>query len=153
MKCLFFFLVSALTASGFDAFFIDGRLYPSEGVVLPHCEEGYRAVNVEQSVVEGAAVFAWDCELIVDPIPPEGLLQIASAFRHILREHFGEEAETNTDVTANAVAAYFINRRLTNTGEATDGQDAFFLQTGFEQITAWTGDGTVWSFPWHLLEE
>jgi len=81
------------------------------------------------------------------------VVQAIQSFLAILHLHFGEGAETNTAITADAVTGYFLARRLTGTGANTDAEDAMILQTGFELIKGFAGDGTIWSFPWQLLPE
>lgn len=82
----------------------------------------------------------------------EKLKETARIFRDILRIHFGENAETNTEVTENAVTQYFLNKRLTGNMEPTDTMDSMLLLEGFKSIRSWTGDGTIWSFPWEILD-
>lgn len=83
------------------------------------------------------------------------LWQTASLFRTILRLHFGDNAETNEAITEDSITAYFVTRRLTlSASERTDdAADSILLTNGFAAITEWTGDGTVWSFPWDQLAE
>jgi len=82
------------------------------------------------------------------------LWQTASVFRTILRLHFGENAETNHEVTEAAVSAYFVNRRMTleASERMDDAADSMLLANGFSAITEWTGAGTTWSFPWELIQ-
>ena len=91
------------------------------------------------------------------PIPTapldQDLLEQASLFKTIMTIHFGTNSVTNTNITERIVTSYFINRRLNGTSEPTDASDAMLLQKGFETLKSYTGDGTVWSFPWAKLEE
>lgn len=84
-------------------------------------------------------------------ITPE-LWQMAAIFVATLRQHFGENAETNREVTASAVEQYFIGKRIAGTLTTLDLADASLLERGFDLITAWTGDGTIWSFPLEVLQ-
>ncbi len=77
----------------------------------------------------------------------------ATLFRAVLRQHFGEGAETNRAVTAKAVEQYFIAKQLSGTITASDLGAATILERGFEALKAYTGDGTSWSFPWENLPE
>ena len=89
-----------------------------------------------------------------EPTPLDAdLAEEAQLFKTILTIHFGEGAVTNTNVTERAVMQYFVNRRLSGTSEPTDASDGILLQRGFEVIKAYTGDGTVWSFPWEMLDD
>jgi hypothetical protein len=76
---------------------------------------------------------------------------IATVFRWVLHQHFGENAETDHNITEEAVTQYFIQRRITGTSSPTDASDAILLQKGFDAIKTFTGDGTSWSFPWDQL--
>ena len=78
--------------------------------------------------------------------PSPRLLSIAEAFRTVLRLHFGEGAETNTDITAESVAQYFLDRRLTGAADPNDAADMIILREGFEAIKAFTLTGESWSF-------
>lgn len=80
------------------------------------------------------------------------LWNMAAIFVATLRQHFGANAETNHEVTAATVEQYFIDKRLAGTLTMLDLADASLLERGFEMITAWTGDGTIWSFPWEVLQ-
>ena len=76
------------------------------------------------------------------------LWQDASVFRTLLRKYFGATAETDHTVTQQSVTNYF----LTTTGLTGDQvRDGIFIQQLFNEIIAWTGDGTTWSFPWSNL--
>ena len=83
-------------------------------------------------------------------ITPE-LMQQAAVFRLTLRRHFGDNAETNTNVTQSAVAGYFTQKQVAQTITAAELADAVILNELFAAISAWTGDGTTWSFPYELL--
>jgi hypothetical protein len=85
------------------------------------------------------------------PAPSEELMEMASVFRLLLRLHFGENAETNTNITEKTVIRYFIERRLNGTSEQNDASDGILLQKGFDAIISYTQDGTIWSFPWDLI--
>lgn len=80
------------------------------------------------------------------------LMNLASAFRSILREHFGENAETNQSITKEFVVQYFLQRQVTRTATQFDAGDVQLLKEGFEKITEWTQDGTTWTFPWYILD-
>lgn len=77
----------------------------------------------------------------------------AALFRHVLRQNFGAGAETNTAITAKAVEQYFIAKQLNGNITAADLGAATLLERGFSALKAFTGDGTSWSFPWHLIPE
>lgn len=138
---------------------------------------GWREVKSVGIPPEGCSVTAYDvvelsssdCELTVlsyfDPvaaaaaarqtrlasITPELLFQ-ANVFRTIMHTYFGPGSETNHDLTRLAVASYFNDRRTSGTITAQETSDFVALQDLFDVISAWTGDGTTWSFEWSLLD-
>jgi len=77
----------------------------------------------------------------------------AAIFRWVLRQHFGEGAETNQTITEDYVTEYFVMRRIMGNSGANDASDAILLQNGFNVIKAITGDGTSWSLRWDLIPE
>lgn len=134
--------------------------YPLVELILP---DGYQKISGTQTyTLDGDVVREnWQtqtdaeaCAERVASITPE-LWQTASLFRTILRLHFGDNAETNEAITEDSITAYFVNRRLTlSASERTDdAADSILLTNGFAAITEWTGDGTVWTFPWAQLTE
>jgi hypothetical protein len=132
---------------------VQAATVPAGHVVTNRSIEVIDGVAIEQiETVTQAEYDAAQYAARIATITPD-LWQTAGVFRALMREHFGPGAETNTTIKAGTVATYFINRRMTGTGGANDGQDSFFLQMAFEQIKAWTGDGTSYTFPWHLLPE
>lgn len=78
--------------------------------------------------------------------PSPRLLAIADTFRTVLRLHFGEGAETDTSITAETVARYFLDRRVSGTAEPGDATDLIILREGFDAIKAFTMTGETWSF-------
>jgi hypothetical protein len=78
--------------------------------------------------------------------PPAELLQVANVFKTVLQIHFGEGAETNRSVTAQAVTEYFLSRRIAGTAEPNDASDMIILREGFEAIKSYTMTGESWSF-------
>ena len=85
---------------------------------------------------------------------PQSLWQIAAMFRGTLRKYFGDGAETNQTITLPVVMGYFLQIQqgiVTVPDKAQAGLDSQALQAGFQAITQWTMDGTVWSFPWEML--
>lgn len=87
----------------------------------------------------------------VERVPSADLMIEAELFRQTLRLHFGEGAETNRAITAPVVKTYFVGKRYTGTITAADLADATLLNDGFAKLAAWTGDGTSWTFPFHLI--
>lgn len=85
------------------------------------------------------------------PVPSLDLLIEAELFRQTMRLHFGDGAETNRAITAPLVKTYFVGKRYTGTITAADLADATLLNDGFAKLAAWTGDGTSWTFPFHLI--
>lgn len=84
--------------------------------------------------------------------PSIELITLASAFRSILKEHFGENAEINKNITKSSVIAYFLERQVNRTATQFDAGDVQLLKEGFDQIIHWTKDGTIWTFPWDLID-
>lgn len=85
------------------------------------------------------------------PTPSIDLLIEAELFRQTIRLYFGAGAETNRAITAPVVKAYFVNKRYAGTITAADLADATLLDAGFRTLSAWTGDGTSWTFPFELI--
>lgn len=83
-------------------------------------------------------------------LTPQLLMQ-AGAFRKILRTYFGENAETNHDVTFTAVMNYFLAKQASGTITAQEVADMTVLKEIYVILVAWTGDGTTWSFPWDYV--
>ena len=72
----------------------------------------------------------------------------AYKFRELMRKHFGPDAETNREITADAVEYHFA----TATGlSGDDVRDGIFLKELFEKLAAWNGTGETWSLPWGVL--
>jgi hypothetical protein len=77
--------------------------------------------------------------------------QPAALFRATLRKHFGDGAETNKAVTAEAVAAHFEAKRMNATITALDTADAMALRMYFDMLSQWNGTGETWSLPWEVV--
>lgn len=75
----------------------------------------------------------------------------ASKYRKCLRKHFPENPSPETDRSVTRAAVFVLIADLLDSG--TGAEDAIILQTGYDTISAWTGDGTTWSFPWNLLPQ
>jgi hypothetical protein len=161
----FYILKDAWTLEGIDGHLVrqeqhdipngapamDGELARSRE---PFDVDGKKWLNgelVAMTQEERAIRDAYDYAARVNSIP-QSLLSAASVFREVLNRHFGPNAEANHAVTESAVESYFIGRNLSGTSGETDAADAMILTKGFEAITAWTGDGTIWSFPWEIFE-
>jgi hypothetical protein len=65
----------------------------------------------------------------------------ASLFRSTLRAYFGDNAELNRAVTAEAVASYFIQAPAS----AQSLKDAIILDKLFQELSAWNGTGETWT--------
>lgn len=72
----------------------------------------------------------------------------AALFRAILRKHFGDGAETNRAVTADAVTGYFATKPGITADEVRDG---VLLRELFAVLTEWNGTGETWTLPWEVL--
>jgi hypothetical protein len=105
---------------------------------------------VDMTAEECAIMDAIDEAARIATITP-ALWQTAALFRSTLRKHFGDNAETNHEVTAQAVKEYFVAKQQAGTITASEAADSVFLAEAFDEIKAWTGDGTSWSFPWSYL--
>jgi hypothetical protein len=83
------------------------------------------------------------------------LAMVASVMRRTLNEvfvaTFGEHCELNRNLTAEVVFGYYFQIIATRplTDEEQRAKD--ILQNGFEALTAWTGDGTIWTIPWEVV--
>lgn len=72
----------------------------------------------------------------------------AYMLRGILTKHFGVGAETNHDVTITSVTNYFATK---SPFTAEDARDVMLLKELFAAVVEWTGDNTIWSFPFEVL--
>lgn len=95
---------------------------------------------------------ACDIQEFIYESPSDDLINLAQAFRSILREHFGENAETDQTITKQYVTKYFLQRQVSRTATQFDSGDAQLLNEGFNKISEWTRDGTTWTFPWYILD-
>ena len=75
----------------------------------------------------------------------------AHIFRATLQKYFGAGAETNQAITQTSVQAYFIGLQQAGTVTAQNLADAEVLNTLFPVLSAITGDGTTWTFPWSTI--
>ena len=75
------------------------------------------------------------------------LIPPAALFRATLRRHFGENAETNRQVTATAVEGYFVTKDPVT---AADLKDALVLKESFTALAEWNG-GETWTLPWEVV--
>ena len=70
------------------------------------------------------------------------------AYRALLRAYFGNNAETNRNITAAVVESYF----LTTPGlSVEDVQHGMTLKGLFEELSAWNGTGETWTLPYEVL--
>ena len=76
----------------------------------------------------------------------------AGMLREILRKHFGPNAETNHAVTYDVVQNYFIAKQADGSITTQELADMLVMQKLFSDIIMWTGDGTIWSFPFDILD-
>jgi hypothetical protein len=76
---------------------------------------------------------------------------IAGLYRATLRKHFGDNAETNHDVTKTSVSAYFENKRMSGTITAVETADAVALNIYFDLLAAWNGTDETWTLPYEVL--
>lgn len=72
----------------------------------------------------------------------------AALFRAILRKHFGDGAETNRALTAEAVTGYFAVKPNITADEVRDG---VLLRELFAVLSEWNGTGETWTLPWEVL--
>jgi hypothetical protein len=79
------------------------------------------------------------------------LTPVASLYRITLRKHFGDNAETNHDVTKSSVSAYFEQKRMAGTITAVETADALALTMYFDILAAWNGTGETWTVPWQVV--
>ena len=130
--------------------YADAGWLPAVRAVVP---DGQQVVSSAWAVTGGVAVESVTTEPIPPRIPPASLLQGAALFRLIMQANFGTGAETNQAITEASVNKHFLDKRLAGTLTPSDAADMMVLGMWFPQITAWTGDGTVWTFPFHLIPE
>lgn len=87
----------------------------------------------------------WHTEPIPERVPDERLIGIAATFRAVLRLLFGDNAETDRDVTRDHVETTLMQQ--IGTGDAgARVEAAIVLERGFEAITAFSGSNEVWTF-------
>ena len=82
---------------------------------------------------------------------PENLAPIASAYRATLQSIFGVGAETNRQVTADAVFGYFFGKAVSKTMTDDDRNKKDILQNAFGVLSAWNGTGETWTLPWEVV--
>lgn len=76
------------------------------------------------------------------------LIPHAYMFRALMRQYFGDNAETNRDITREVVEGYFLTApNLTIQGV----QHGMTLQGLFAELSAWNGTGETWSLPWEIV--
>lgn len=73
---------------------------------------------------------------------------LAAVYRVALRRNFGENAETNQEVTQASAMAYFAAKVASETITPLETADSALLMAAFPILAALTPDGTTWSFPW-----
>lgn len=79
---------------------------------------------------------------------PAYIVNLMYIYRNLLRKHFGPNAETNREVTEDAVNTYF----LTATGlSGDDVRDGAYIKDLFEKLAPLSGDGTTWTLPWEIV--
>jgi len=110
--------------------------------IADECLVAYMDYSAEQ-----VAAQAYQAKLAT--ITPQ-LAGQAFILRAILRRHFGEGAETNTDVTVSSATNYFATK---SPFTAEDARDVMLLKELFEAVIAWTGDNTIWTFAWGVLPD
>ena len=79
------------------------------------------------------------------------LIPVASLYRATLRKHFGDNAETNHDVTKSSVSAYFEQKRMAGTITAVETADALALSMYFDILADWNGTGETWTLPYQVV--
>ena len=92
-----------------------------------------------------AAAEAYQAKLAT--LTPE-LLGKAYVYRLAMERNFGPGAVTNQTYTEAYVIQHFTAKAMAGTITAQDLADSELLTRTFPELTAWTGDGTAWSFPW-----
>ncbi len=76
------------------------------------------------------------------------LIPHAYMFRALMRQYFGDNAETNRDITREVVEGYFLTApNLTIQGV----QHGMTLQGLFAELSTWNGTGETWSLPWEIV--
>jgi hypothetical protein len=152
---------------------------------LEQCESiGYREIEEIDPPPEGMTATAWEvvemdshtchivCTAWIDPVAEAEkarlariaafmaqtkLVELAHLYRITLRQYFGTNAETNREVTKDAVAGYFIDQsQVKHAMTKDDLENSVFLQAAFETLTqAWGPDSqglmSTWELPWELI--
>ena len=118
---------------------------------IPALADGYTrsAIRWEDSGDSVNAVAVYQDRLIAEITAEQQAAKMATfpgaaafKFRELMRKHFGENAETNREVTADAVEYHFA----TATGlSGDDVRDGIFLKELFAKLTAWNGTDETWS--------
>jgi len=82
-------------------------------------------------------------------------IQKAVLLRMILRRYFGDNAETNREVTADTVGNYFMGKQVAGTLTVNELSDAIVLDKLFEVLKAWNmshdGADDIWTLPWEII--
>lgn len=124
-------------------------VYPAQFAEIP---DGHQKTSESWAIVDGVAVQSIVTEPIPARVPSVKLMADAESFKIAMERTFGEGAHLNQAITEGYVYMYF--KQLSDSGQATAAQttDGVTLMRTFPAITDFTGDGTVWSFPWSLLD-
>jgi hypothetical protein len=109
--------------------------------VVQWTQEELDAIEAERKAAEEAARLA----------SFQPLIPVASLYRATLRKHFGDNAETNHDVTKSSVSAYFEQKRMAQTITAVETADALALTMYFDILAAWNGTGETWTLPYQVV--
>ena len=68
-----------------------------------------------------------------------------------LRKYFGENAETDQNITEQTVTEFFEMKRLSETITPVENADLLALLRYFTILATWNGTGETWTLPYHLL--
>lgn len=79
------------------------------------------------------------------------LVPQAAIFKLTLRRHFGENAETNRNVTSQTVMEYFTQKQISQTITSSEISDAIMLEKLFNILSTWNGTGETWTLPWEIV--
>lgn len=107
------------------------------------CVEVVTLVSEEQAAADAQAAR-------VAALTPAAV-DAATLYRLTLRRHFGNEAETNRDITVDVVEKYFAKKQAAGSITAAEVADGVMLSRLRDDLSGYTADGTMWTFPWEAI--
>lgn len=135
--------------NGFAKFDPSEADFIATGARLPTQEE----LDARQAEADAAAAQAAAEAAAAHQAHFEALVPMATVYRIVMERNFGTGACTNRTVTETYVTTYFSTKLALGTITSLESSDSLFLLANTPKIMEFTGDGTIWSFPWSQVPE